>query len=167
VIATQNPMDHAGTFPLPESQLDRFTAVVHLGYADPLAERRVLLGEAGSARLDSLAPALDLAGWTQARTAVQAIQLSDALLDYLERMVARLRQEGAFCSTRAVTQWLSLARAEAWLEGRAFVTPDDLQSTFCDAMAHRGSMDDRRLNRDERRAQLSRLVKDVHVGWAH
>lgn len=165
VIATQNPMDHSGTFPLPESQLDRFACVVHLGYPNPAAERLVLKGEAGSDRLEELAPALDLEGWRSVRAAVRLVRLSDAVLDYAERVVARVRKDGGFCSTRATGHWLALAKAEAWLAGRDFVTPDDLQDAFGDALAHRGTLNDRRLNRDDRREQLGRVLREVSVGW--
>jgi len=165
VIATQNPMDHSGTFPLPESQLDRFACVVHLGYPSPEAERLVLKGEAGSERLDELGPSMDLAGWRAVRASVKTIHLSDPVLDYVERVVARVRKDGGFCSTRATSHWLALAKAEAWLDGRAFVTPDDLQDAFGDALAHRGTMNDRRLNRDERREQLGRALREIPVGW--
>ena len=165
VIATQNPMDHAGTFPLPESQMDRFACVLHLGYPDPVAERLVLLGQAGADRLETLEAAMDMEGWRQARQQVRAILLSPGALDYAQRVVARIRKDKAFCSTRAAGHWLALAKAEAWLQGRGFVTPDDLQATLADAMAHRGSMDDRRLNREERREQLGRVVQEVPVGW--
>jgi MoxR-like ATPase len=165
VIATQNPMDHAGTFPLPESQLDRFGCVMHLGYPDPSSERLVLKGEAGAGRIDDLGPSLDLEGWMAARKSVTTVLLSDAVLDYAERVVARVRKEGGFCSTRAVGHWLSLAKAEAWLAGRDYLTPDDLQSCFGDALAHRGTLDDRRLNRDDRREQLARALREVPVGW--
>jgi len=165
VIATQNPLDHAGTFPLPESQIDRFACVLHLGYPDARAERLVLRGEAGATRLPSLAPVLDLEGWQAARASVQDVKLSDAVIDYLERVVARLRGEGGFCSTRAVRHWIGLAQAEAWLAGRAFVSPDELQATLGDSMAHRGTLDERRLNRADRRERLSRILAEVPVGW--
>lgn len=165
VIATQNPMDHAGTFPLPESQLDRFACVLHLGYPDPAAERRVLTGQAGAERLGDLVPALATEGWLAARASVRRVKLSEAVIDYAERVVAKVRKDGGFCSTRAVGHWLALARAEAWLEGRDFTTPDDLQHCFGDAMAHRGLMDERRLNREERRDQLDRVLREVPVGW--
>jgi len=166
VIATQNPLDHAGTFPLPESQLDRFCCALHLGYPDRAAERRVLLGEAGAERLESLHPALDLEGWRTARSQVKQVRLNEPVLDYAERMIQRIRSGGGFCSTRAVRHWLGLAQAEAWLEGRDFITPDHLQSTLADAMAHRGSLDDRQLNRSDRREHLQALLKELPVGWA-
>jgi MoxR-like ATPase len=165
VIATQNPMDHAGTFPLPESQMDRFACVLHLGYPDPVAERLVLLGQAGSGRLEALEAAQDLEGWRQARRSVGAVHLSDPAMAYAERVVAKIRSDKGFCSTRAAGHWLALAKAEAWLGGRGFVTPDDLQGTLADTMAHRGIMDDRRLNREERREQLERILREVRVGW--
>jgi MoxR-like ATPase len=165
VVATQNPLDHAGTFPLPESQLDRFACVLHLGYPDRDAERLVLTGKAGARHLDSLEPVLDLAAWRLARTDVQAVRLSEAVLDYTARMVARVRDDGGFCSTRAAQHWIALAQAEAWLEGRDFVTPDDLQGCLADAMAHRGTLDDRRLSRSDRRDHLLRALADVPVGW--
>jgi MoxR-like ATPase len=164
-IATQNPMDHAGTFPLPESQIDRFACVLHLGYPDAVSERLVFRGEAGAETLESLDPALDLAGWRLARALVHAVLLSDRAMDYAERVVARIRNDKGFCSTRAAGHWLALAKAEAWLDGRDFVTPDDLQSTLADVMAHRGTVDDRRLNREDRREQLARLLNEVPVGW--
>jgi MoxR-like ATPase len=166
VIATQNPLDHAGTFPLPESQLDRFSCALHLGYPDRVAERRILKGQAGVDRLGSLTPALDLEGWLLARASVHAVKVSEAVLDYAERMVERIRTAGGFCSTRAAKHWLALSQAEAWLEGRDFLTPDDLQGTLADAMAHRGTLDDRRLSRSERREHLARLIQELPVGWA-
>lgn len=165
VIATQNPMDHAGTFPLPESQLDRFACVLHLGYPDPVNERKVLTGEAGAERLDTLSASLDLAGWRAARAAVHRVKVSESVLDYVERVVSRIRAGGGFCSTRAARHWVALSQAEAWIEGRDFLTPDDLQATLADVMAHRGTMDDRRLNRGERRDQLGRVLAETPVGW--
>ncbi len=165
VIATQNPMDHAGTFPLPESQLDRFACVLHFGYPDAAAERRVLTGEAGATRLGDLSPCMDLAAWRAVRAMVQQVRLSGPVLDYVERVVTRVRAEGSFCSTRAVKHWIGLAQAEAWLGGRDFLSPDELQATLGDAMAHRGTLDERRLNRGERRERLGRVVAEVPVGW--
>ncbi len=165
VVATQNPLDHAGTFPLPESQLDRFACVLHLGYLDAAEERKVVTGQAGSDQVERLAASLNLDGWRLARRLVREVKLSDPLLDYAERVVARVRAEGGFCSTRAFRHWLGLAKAEAWLAGRDYATPDDLQSTFADALAHRGTLEDRRLGRGERREHLGRLMQGTPVGW--
>jgi len=165
VIATQMPTDHAGTFPLPESQMDRFAAVLHLGYPPPEAERRILKGEAGSVALDSLALAMSPSDWAAAKGVARRVNASDAVLGYIERVVARIRSDGGFCSTRAISQWLALAKAEAWLQGLDYVTPDHLQAALSDTMAHRGRMDDRVLNREDRRHILEKVIKEVPVGW--
>jgi MoxR-like ATPase len=165
VIATQNPTDQAGTFPLPESQMDRFAAVIHLGYPSPDAERRILQGKAGITVLDTLNTAMSLEEWVAAKTEVRQINVSDAVLDYVERMVSQIRGGGGFCSTRAVSQWLALAKAEAWMQGQGFVAPDHLQAALLDTMAHRGRMDDRKLNREDRRHALEKMIKEVSVGW--
>jgi len=165
VVATQNPNDRAGTFPLPESQIDRFAAVLHLGYAPPEAERSILKGEAGTSTLDGLSAAMPPEGWAAAKKNVRNIRASDTLLDYLGRVAERIRGVGGFCSTRAIGQWLSLAKAEAWMDSLGYVTPDHLQATLGDAMAHRGRIDGRRLNREDRRDFLENIVKEVSVGW--
>jgi MoxR-like ATPase len=165
VVATQNPSDRAGTFPLPESQIDRFAAVLHLGCAPPEAERAIFRGEAGAAALGGLGAAMPLEAWGAAKKDVRGLHASDALLDYLGRVAERIRAQGGFCSTRALGQWLSLAKAEAWMEGRGHVTPDHLQSTLGDTMAHRGRIDGRRLNREDRRDYLEGVLKEVPVGW--
>jgi MoxR-like ATPase len=165
VIATQNPMDHSGTFPLPESQLDRFACVVHLGYPSTATERLVLQGEAGSEKLSDLGPSMDLVEWRAVRASVKRVRLSEVVLDYVERVVSRVRKDGGFCSTRAIGHWLALSKAEAWMTGRDYVTPDDLQDAFGDALAHRGTLNDRKLNRDDRREQLGRVLREVPVGW--
>ena len=165
VVATQNPNDRAGTFPLPESQIDRFAAVLHLGYAPPEAERSILKGEAGTSTLDGLSAAMQPEGWAAAKKNVRNVRASDTLLDYLGRVAERIRGVGGFCSTRAIGQWLSLAKAEAWMDSLGYVTPDHLQATLGDAMAHRGRIDGRRLNREDRRDFLENIVKEVSVGW--
>jgi MoxR-like ATPase len=165
VVATQNPNDRAGTFPLPESQIDRFAAVLHMGYPPPDAEQRILKGEAGTAALDGLETAMPPEGWAAAKKDVRGLHVSDALLEYLGRVAERIRASGGFCSTRALGQWLSLAKAEAWLDGRGYVTPDHLQATLADAMAHRGRIDGRRLNREDRRGFLEDILKETPVGW--
>jgi MoxR-like ATPase len=165
VIATQNPTDQAGTFPLPESQMDRFAAVLHLGYPSPEAERSILQGKAGISVLDCLNTVMSLKEWVDAKTQVRQVNVSDVVLGYVERVVSQIRKDGGFCSTRAVSQWLALAKAEAWIQGQGFVTPDHLQATLLDTMAHRGRMDDRKLNREDRRYVLEKVIKEVSVGW--
>jgi MoxR-like ATPase len=96
VVATQNPTDQAGTFPLPESQMDRFAAVVHLGYPSPEAERSILQGKAGITVLDTLNTVMSLEEWVAAKAQVRQINVADAVLDYVERVVSQIRESGGF-----------------------------------------------------------------------
>ncbi|TLF53001.1 MoxR family ATPase [Halomonas urmiana] len=140
VIATQNPHEQAGTFALPESQLDRFLMRLSLGYPDPRAEREVLRGQAGRARLASLPVLLDaerLRAW-QAR--LDRIHVADALLDYVQALAAASREHPELAwglSTRGVLALLQAARGWALLEGRDHVLPDDVQAVWVPVTGHR------------------------------
>ena len=140
VIATQNPNEHMGTFPLPESQLDRFFMRISIGYPDREAERKVLLGEAGQVRLPELQP---VAGWSDilaARHAIAALDVSGLLLDYLLKLLQESRngewlKQGI--SPRAGHDLINAARAEAWLAGQSYVTAADVQTVWLPCLAHR------------------------------
>ncbi|MFG6157720.1 AAA family ATPase [Halomonas sp. 1390] len=140
VIATQNPQEQAGTFALPESQLDRFLMRLSLGYPDPRAEREILRGQAGRARLASLPVLLDgerLRAW-QAR--LDRIHVADALLDYVQALAAASREHPELAwglSTRGVLALLQAARGWALLEGRDHVLPDDIQAVWGPVTGHR------------------------------
>ncbi|MEQ6888518.1 MoxR family ATPase [Halomonas sp. CS7] len=140
VIATQNPQEQAGTFALPESQLDRFLMRLSLGYPDPRAEREILRGQAGRARLASLPVLLDaerLRAW-QAR--LDRIHVAEALLDYVQALAAASREHPEFAwglSTRGVLALLQAARGWALLEGRDHVLPEDVQAVWAPVAGHR------------------------------
>ncbi len=140
VIATQNPADQIGTFPLPESQLDRFLMRIELGYPGRAAELALLAGGSrrqASDRLDSLLPAASL---PQLQAEVAALHASAALIDYVQALVEATRQHPGFrhgLSPRAGLGLLSAARAWAWLAGRDMVLPDDVQAVFPAVARHR------------------------------
>ncbi|SEL51677.1 AAA family ATPase [Halomonas daqiaonensis] len=140
VIATQNPQEQAGTFPLPESQLDRFLMRLSLGYPAPRAEREILRGQAGRVKLDALMPLLDaerLHGW-QAR--LDGIHVSDALLDYVQALAAASREHPEMAwglSTRGILALLQAARGWALLDGRDHVLPEDVQAVWVPVAGHR------------------------------
>ncbi|HEX5371179.1 MAG TPA: MoxR family ATPase [Aquabacterium sp.] len=140
VLATQNPTEQLGTHPLPESQLDRFALCISLGYPDAQSERQLLRGEDRRAQLQALAAVLSPAQWQASQQAVHDIHVSDALLDYLQALVAATRN-GQWCaqglSPRAALSLLKLARARALLQGRHHVSPEDLQALWVNAVAHR------------------------------
>ena len=153
VIATQNCAHQLGTFPLPESQLDRFLMCVTLGYPDAAAERALLLGADRRAMLQTLPAVMNAEELLQAQAGLRAIHASVAVVDYVLALVHATRAPGVFAdglSPRAALALLQAARAWAALEGRDHVTPDDVQAVLLPVCAHRlhaaqGSADSRAL----------------------
>ncbi|WEF35743.1 AAA family ATPase [Pseudoduganella chitinolytica] len=140
VIATQNPTHQVGTFPLPESQLDRFLMCLSLGYPDPAAERALLLGEDRRALLKTLPAAMTPAELAAAQQGLRRIHTSAALIDYVQALAQASRQNGAFAeglSPRAALALVQAARAWAALEGRDHVLPEDVQAVLVPVCAHR------------------------------
>ncbi len=138
VIATQNPQEHAGVFPLPESQLDRFTLRLSLGYPSYEAERRLLAGEnRRPADLQALADAALLRQW---QAAVAAVFLSPELQEMLLALAQRSREDARVrtgLSPRGLLALKASAQAWAFLAGRDFVTPDDLRAVTVPVLGHR------------------------------
>jgi MoxR-like ATPase len=140
VIATQNPSHQIGTFPLPESQLDRFMMKIGLGYPDPAAERALLAAGDARHRLADLLPVMDAESIPVLQSAVQAVGCSDALLDYVQALVAATRQAPDFehgLSPRSGLALASSARAWALIAGREYVLPEDVQAVFAPVAGHR------------------------------
>ncbi|TAF05942.1 MAG: MoxR family ATPase [Nostocales cyanobacterium] len=145
VIATQNPLEFEGTYPLPEAQLDRFLFKLVVDYPDPAAEKQMLLNrQAGFAarRLDiaKLKPVTTVIDILQARQAVKQVKVSEAIVDYLLELVRKSRQYPDLAlgaSPRAAGAWLQTSQASAWLAGRDFVTPDDIKAVASPLLRHR------------------------------
>jgi MoxR-like ATPase len=140
VIATQNPAHQVGTFPLPESQLDRFLMCLSLGYPDPAAERALLMGEDRRAMLKTIEPVMRPEELMDAQRSLRAIHASGALVDYLQALALASRSGKLFAeglSPRAVLALLQAARAWAALEGRDHVIPEDVQALLVPVCAHR------------------------------
>ena len=140
VIATQNPSDQLGTYPLPESQLDRFLMCITLGYPDRLSERALLAGIDRRAAIDRLEPVMDAAGVLATQQAVQRVHASDPLLDYLQALIGATRSGQWFAeglSPRAAISILRVAKARALMAQRDYVAPDDIQAILPQAAAHR------------------------------
>ena len=140
VLATQNPHEYEGTFPLPESQLDRFLLRIHIGYPSRDDERLVLTSQKLAHPLDSLQPVLSAQEVVAIQAAVRHITMADAITDYILDLVARTRDtdkleigvspRGGLCLSRA-------AQALALIDGRDFCLPDDVKSLAVPAFAHR------------------------------
>lgn len=147
VIATQNPSTQMGTYPLPESQLDRFLMRIQLGYPDARAERELLMGgdrRRWLAALKPLAGKDDLAAWQKA---ARQVHVSDAVLDYVQRLVSYTRTANGFphgLSPRGSLALLRAAKAWAFISGRDHLLPEDVQAILPAVAEHRlrGGLDD-------------------------
>ncbi len=139
VIATQNPLQQAGVYPLPESQLDRFLLCLSLGYPSPAAERELLKGQDRRALLKELPAVLDTEAILLAQQGVKQVYVADVVLDYLQRLVAKTRasQEYHGLSPRGVLSLQRAAQAHAYVSGHMEVTPEDIQAVFVAVTDHR------------------------------
>ncbi|KRG67008.1 ATPase [Stenotrophomonas terrae] len=140
VIATQNPVDMSGTFPLPDSQLDRFLLRLTLGYPNAEAERALLAGEDRRNLIARVTPCLSEQDLRSLREAVGQVHASDALIDYVQALITRSRQHPGVrvgLSPRAGIALLRAAKAHALLLGRRHVIPEDVQALFIAVAGHR------------------------------
>ncbi|MBD2364314.1 MoxR family ATPase [Anabaena minutissima FACHB-250] len=145
VIATQNPLEFEGTYPLPEAQLDRFLFKLVVDYPNQSAEKQMLLNrQAGFAgrrlEINRLQAVTTVAEILQARQAVKNVKVSETIIDYLLALVRASRQSvdlALGASPRAAGAWLQTSQAAAWLAGRDFVTPDDIKAVASPLLRHR------------------------------
>ena len=140
VIATQNPYDQLGTFALPESQLDRFLMRISVGYPDRAAERQLLAGNDRRDMLAGMLPTLSPEDLLALQRQVQQVHAAEPLLNYLQDLIAATRSGRWFIqglSPRAGIAVLRAARAQAFVSGRDYVAPDDIQAILPQTVAHR------------------------------
>ena len=138
VIATQNPQHQIGTFPLPESQLDRFLMRIELGVPGRAAERTMLLGQDRKILLKEFKPVMSIEILAEVQEQVRAVHASPALLDYLQDLLeASRRRHRTGLSPRAGLALLHAAQAWAFMQGREMVLPEDIQAVGLAVMAHR------------------------------
>jgi MoxR-like ATPase len=164
VIATQNPTHQIGTFPLPESQLDRFLLRIELGYPDPAAERELLAGKDRREMVASMPACLNAAQLVELQQAARAIHAAPALIDYVQAIAAHTRAAPdwqAGLSPRAALALLAVARAWAFLEHRDHVLPEDVQAVLPGVIGHRlrpADDDSRKVGADVTAARLIEAV---------
>ncbi|AFY74192.1 MoxR-like ATPase [Synechococcus sp. PCC 7502] len=145
VIATQNSLEFEGTYPLPEAQLDRFLFKLIVEYPDQTAEKQMLLNSqdgqvGGKIDLEILEAIASVPQILAARLEVKAVEVKDNILDYILELVKRSRQHPDLslgASPRSAVAWLQATKAHAWLEGRDFVTPDDVKAIAPPLLRHR------------------------------
>lgn len=140
VVATQNPGDQIGTFPLPESQLDRFLMRVEMGYPDEASERELIAGEDRRSMLDDIEPVTNPDVLIELQNSVRTQHVSDALIDYIQALVRHTRKSADIdvgLSPRGAQALVAAARAHAFVENHSGVYPDDVQAVFTAVAGHR------------------------------
>ncbi|MEM9069272.1 MAG: MoxR family ATPase [Myxococcota bacterium] len=140
VIATQNPQDFYGTYPLPESQLDRFLLRLRVGYPDKAIERRVLLERGADDPVETLSEIVSAEALKAASAAVDQVRVDESLLDYLHGLIVATREHPLIevgASTRAALAFARAVRARAIVEGRDYAIPDDIKDLVIPLLSHR------------------------------
>jgi MoxR-like ATPase len=172
VLATMNPIEHEGTYPLPEAQLDRFLFKVRMGYPDAAIEQRILAQSHGrSPRAQPVelgVPAVATpAEWLELSASIDSVAVREDLPAYVVRLLAATRGSASFVlggSPRAGVMLLRGAKARAALDGRDFITPDDIKALFLPALRHRVVLDPaEELEGGSADAVLARLLETVEV----
>ncbi|MGA9642196.1 MAG: MoxR family ATPase [Terriglobales bacterium] len=164
VIATQNPIEHHGTYPLPESQLDRFLMRVRMGYPEPGAEREILRDEAGVAQLEKLRPVLNAADVLEIQHAVTQIHVDESLITYALAIVAKTRESEYLSlgvSPRGSLMFYRAAQAKAFLDGRDYCTPEDFKPLAVPVFAHRVVVNPHYASTLRKSEQSDQVLKDI------
>jgi MoxR-like ATPase len=168
VLATQNPAEHFGTYPLPESQMDRFLLRIRIGYPAPEIERQILLSHSVADPIESLGPVIDLDTVRALQDQVEHIVVDERLVDYALRVVNETRAASTMSigvSTRGALAWYRAAQAYAMVDGRQFCIPDDFKALAVPALAHRivlsSQQDSLGRQREESEAAIAEILARV------
>ena len=169
VIATQNPIEHVGTYPLPESQLDRFLMKLTIGYPSAGDEKQLLRSGGGQNALDHLEPVLDADEVRDLQARVHAVHVSEPLVEYMMLIVQTTRAHADVAlgvSTRGALTCFKACQALAMVSGRDFVIPEDVKRLAAPVLSHRILMKDRRVGRGEVAPEarfIQKLVGEIAV----
>ena len=169
VIATQNPVEHVGTYPLPESQLDRFLMKITIGYPNANDEKKLLRAGGAQIALDHLEPVLEQQELTDLQEQVNSIHVNESLVEYLMTIVQTTRTHPEVAlgvSTRGALTYFKACQALAMVNGRDFVVPDDVKRLAGPVLSHRILMKDRRMVRGEHSPEgrfLAKIVSEIAV----
>jgi MoxR-like ATPase len=164
VVATQNPAEHYGTYPLPESQMDRFLLRVSLGYPQKAIERDLLRNRHGGDPVAGLQPVVDLSAVRTLQDGVETIRMEDALLDYAMHIIEETRRHPSIAvgiSTRGALAWYRAAQAAALAAGREFVIPDDIKGLAIACLAHRLVLAQAHDSLGRQRTEAERVVAEI------
>jgi len=167
VLATQNPIEHHGTYPLPESQLDRFLLRIRMGYPGRASEKEIMRGT-GAAALDALGAAvMDAADVVRLQDAVTHVRADDALLEYALAIIERTRSDERILlgvSPRGSVMLHRAAQARAFLDGRDYLVPDDLKKLVVPVFAHRIVLNSRYVSTQRKSEQTEAILQEFLDG---
>ncbi len=164
VLATQNPIEHHGTYPLPESQLDRFLMRIRMGYPDRTAEKEIIRNHSGMGSAEKMAPEMDAADVIAMQEAVSKVKVEDSLLDYALEIVERTRQTEQLSlgvSPRGTVMLHRGAQARAYLEGRDYCLPDDFKRLIVPVFAHRVVVSSRYVSTQKKSEQAEAILREI------
>jgi MoxR-like ATPase len=164
VIATQNPVEHHGTYPLPESQMDRFLLRARMSYPGGNAEREILRSEAGASRLDDVLPVLSAADVVAVQEEVEKIRIDESLIDYTLEVVRKTRDSEHFSlgvSPRGALMLYRAAQSIAYLDGRDFAVPEDFKSLAVPVFAHRVVVNARYSSTLKKSEQAEQILREI------
>jgi MoxR-like ATPase len=164
VIATQNPAEQYGTYPLPESQMDRFLLRISIGYPELSIERNLLRVRGSADPVAAMRPVMSVAAVESLQAATERVTVPDGLLDYAMAIVTETRRHPGFAigvSTRGALAWYRAAQASAILEQRQFCLPDDFKGLAVAALAHRCVLAGNFENGGKQRTEAERIIQEI------
>jgi MoxR-like ATPase len=164
VLATQNPVEHHGTYPLPESQLDRFLLRIRMGYPSRDSEKQILRNHNGPRSGESVEAVMEAADVLAMQNAVEQVRVDDSLLDYALEIVERTRQTERFLlgvSPRGSLMLQRGAQARAFIDGRDFCIPDDFKQLVVPVFAHRVIVNTRYATTQKKSAAAEALLSEI------
>ncbi len=166
VMATQNPLDHHGTYPLPESQLDRFMVRLSIGYPERQVERSILLERGIDEPVDDLDSVTDASRLQQIKNTASTVDVDERVVDYILRVVEKTREHPDVrigVSTRGALAVVRLMKAIALMEGRDYAIPDDAREVVVPCLAHRLSLKSGDQDQNASQAIIDSILNDVEI----
>lgn len=164
VIATQNPAEHHGTFPIPESQLDRFLMRVEIGYPAADSEKQILRNAAFSEPVDDIEPVISVDEVAEAQRAARRVEVDDDLMNYMLAIVRRTREHARLSlgvSPRGSMSLYRAAQAQALLDGRPYCIPDDFKSLAVPVFAHRCVVSSQIASLPQKSRQTAAILQEI------
>jgi MoxR-like ATPase len=164
VLATQNPIEHHGTYPLPESQLDRFLMRIRMGYPARASEKEIIRNHAGQGPVEKMAGLMDAADVSAMQETVSQVKVDESLLDYALEIVERTRQSEQLSlgvSPRGAVMLHRAAQGRAYLEGRDYCLPDDFKRLILPVFAHRVVVSSRYVSTQKKSEQAEAILREI------